>query len=429
MRNHEDEPRSHPEGGSPANGRNQGSPRWRGVPERRTLDDMTQNPPEAPTGNPSDSGGQPGPDTGPRVTRDEVRDLGRLRRSRQDRKVAGVAGGLARHLDIDPIILRVALVVLVFFGGAGLLIYGACWLLVPDEYTDEATLRLDDRSRGVALILVGAIAALAVVGDSMGNWGFPWPLAIIGLIVLLVVSIRGDRRARPVPPAAYVPPPPPPPGATYAAPPMPPPAPRNPKKRGPLLFWFTMALTALSVGLLGIADLAGAPVTGSAYPALALGLIGAMLVVGAFYGRAGGLIAVGLVAALATAGATAAHEVDAGHIDESPTRAVDVDDTYELFAGKIELDLSDVRDVRNLDGRTINVEAVFGQIVVTVPEGVDVEVDATVDGGETRLFGENQSSSNSARHSARVADAPTLDIDADLAFGEITVDTQERIDR
>ena len=67
-----------------------------------------------------------------------------------------------------------------------------------------------------------------------------------------------------------------------------------------------------------------------------------MLVVGAFYGRAGGLIAVGLVAAMATAGATAAHEVDAGRIDASPNLAADVDDTYDLFAGKIDLDLSDV---------------------------------------------------------------------------------------
>jgi phage shock protein PspC (stress-responsive transcriptional regulator) len=359
------------------------------------------------------------------VTRDEVRDLGRLRRSRTDRKIAGVAGGLARHLDIDPIILRVALVVLVFFGGAGLVIYGACWLLVPDEYTDEATLRLDDRSRGVALILVGVIAALAVIGDSMGNWGFPWPLAIAGLIVLLVLTVRGDRRTHPA-----APPSPPAPGATYPAPPMAPPAPpRNPKRRGPLLFWFTMALSALAVGLLGIADLAGAPVTDSAYPALVLGLIGAMLVVGAFYGRAGGLIAVGLVAALATAGATAAHEVDAGRIDESPTRAVDVDDSYDLWAGDIQIDLSEVQDVENLDGRTIDIEATFGRILVTVPDGIDVDVDARVDGGETRLFGDDEDNSNSARHSARTVNAPTLTIDAEVVFGEIVVDTEEGIDR
>ena len=108
--------------------------------------------PEAPTGPTSH-----GPDQGPRATRDEIRDLGRLRRSATDRKVAGVAGGLARHLDIDPLVLRVAFVVLAFFGGAGLLLYGACWLLVPEEETGHAPVTLDERSRTVAL-LEGAFA-------------------------------------------------------------------------------------------------------------------------------------------------------------------------------------------------------------------------------------------------------------------------------
>ena len=122
---------------APAGVQNQGAPRWCEAPRQRSLDDMTQNPPEAPAEHPSDAGGHAGPDGGPRVTRDEIRDLGRLRRSRDDRKIAGVAGGLARHLDIDPIIVRVALVVLIFFGGAGLLIYGAGWLLVPEEGTER----------------------------------------------------------------------------------------------------------------------------------------------------------------------------------------------------------------------------------------------------------------------------------------------------
>ena len=367
------------------------------------------------------------------MTRDEIRDLGRLRRSRDDRKIAGVAGGLARHLDVDPIILRVALVVLIFFGGAGLLIYGAGWLLVPEEGTNEAKLRLDDRSRGVALIIVGAIAALAVIGDSMGDWGFPWPLAVLGLIALVIVSVRGDSRPRP-PAPKY--PPHPTPGVTYPeARDTRPPRRRTSRRRGTPRSagrscsgspWPSRRSLSASSAII---DLAGASVTDSAYPALALGLIGAMLVVGAFYGRAGGLIAVGLIAALGTAGATAAHEVDAGTIDESPNVAADVDDTYELFAGKIDLDLSEVRDIENLDGRHIDVEAVFGQIVVTVPDGVDVEVDATVEGGETRLFGDNESSSNSANHSARTVGAPSMTIDAELVFGEITVDTEERIDR
>ena len=63
--------------------------------------------------------------------RDGLRDFERFRRSRTDRKIAGVAGGLGRHLNIDPTILRVLFVVLVFFGGAGLLLYGVAWLIVP----------------------------------------------------------------------------------------------------------------------------------------------------------------------------------------------------------------------------------------------------------------------------------------------------------
>ena len=73
---------------------------------------MTTTPPEAPSGPPPQD---PTGSGGPRVTGDQVKDLGRLRRSRTDRKVAGVAGGLARHLDVDPLVLRVAFVVLVFF--------------------------------------------------------------------------------------------------------------------------------------------------------------------------------------------------------------------------------------------------------------------------------------------------------------------------
>ncbi|MDP2772720.1 MAG: PspC domain-containing protein, partial [Nocardioides sp.] len=182
---------------------------------------MTTTPPEAPSGPPpedggSHDGGQPdgqhhGPHDGPyhggpRVSSDEVRNLGRIRRSAYDRKVAGVAGGLARHFDIDPLILRVAFVVLSFFGGAGLIVYGACWVLVPDERTEDATVRLDERSRTVALAIVGLIAALALVGDSFGGWGFPWPLAIIGLVVLAVMAGRGDRHPVAGPPPGYGPP-------------------------------------------------------------------------------------------------------------------------------------------------------------------------------------------------------------------------------
>jgi len=96
---------------------------------------------------------------------DDIRDLARIRRSRSNRKVAGVAGGLARHLDIDPVILRVAFVVLTFFGGVGLLLYVALWLLLPEDGSDWATIKLDRRSRTFALVIVGALALLLLVSS------------------------------------------------------------------------------------------------------------------------------------------------------------------------------------------------------------------------------------------------------------------------
>lgn len=415
---------------------------------------MTTTPPEAPSGPPADNGGPDhhdgGPhdghqEQGPRVSRDEVRNLGRVRRSAYDRKIAGVAGGLARHFDIDPIILRVAFVVLTFFGGAGLIVYGACWILVPDERTENATVRLDERSRTVALAIVGLIAALALIGDSVGGWGFPWPLAIVGLVVLAVMAGRGDRRPG-GPPWGYGPPPgvsPQQPTGPYAAPYaqsyaqsyaqpqagpayVPVPRPRNPRRRGPILFWFTLALIALSLGVLGIVDLAGAAVQDPAYPALALAVTGVMLLVGAFYGRAGGLIAVGLVAALATAGSTAAGEVDAGQIDTAPRLAAAVDDSYTVTAGQIVLDLSRVTDLDALDGRTIDLDVTFGQIEVIVPEGLDVDVDAVVNaGGHSALFGDDVNGSDSYFYDAGDG-VPLLRLNAEVTFGEIKVDLTGR---
>ncbi len=52
--------------------------------------------------------------------------------------VAGVATGIADHLDVDVVVVRVLLVVLTLAGGLGIPLYLAAWLLVPDEGADEA---------------------------------------------------------------------------------------------------------------------------------------------------------------------------------------------------------------------------------------------------------------------------------------------------
>jgi len=120
-----------------------------------------------------------------------------LRRVRNDRVLAGVAGGFARWLGIDPVIVRVVLVVLALFGGSGLLLYLVGWLLIPEEgdATSEAE-KLIDRSRQpgsatrTVLIVIGVVLGVILlvnllsVGPMHGFWGFGGGSSILLLLVV-----------------------------------------------------------------------------------------------------------------------------------------------------------------------------------------------------------------------------------------------------
>ncbi len=391
--------------------------------------------------------GRPG---APRVTAEQVRDLTRLRRITTHRKVAGVAGGIARHLDIDPLIVRVAFVVLSLFGGAGLIVYAACWILLPEDGQQTTPLGLDERSRSVALILVGLLGLALLVGQWDWFW-VPGPLVLVALVVFLVLSRRNET----APPGTPVGPPPGVPNAgpnavtpeqrwTIPVPeakpeppqsPAPPayathyvrPKPRNPRKRGPKLFWFTMALVMLAVGVVGIIDVSGALVAGSTYPAVATGVIGLMLLVGAFWGRAGGLILVGLLTTTATAGALAVEKVDADSVTVRPGSADLVLDSYSFDAGEYTVDLTRVTDLEALDGRTIEVAGDIGEIRVIVPTDMDVTVDSRVDGpGGHTLFGHQSGGIDTS--ATQVQDGgtgvPEVTLDLRLDVGHIEVRTE-----
>jgi phage shock protein C len=57
----------------------------------------------------------------------------KLYRSRTERMLAGVCGGLAQYFNLDPTLIRVLFIVLTVLGGAGLVIYVAMWIIVPKE--------------------------------------------------------------------------------------------------------------------------------------------------------------------------------------------------------------------------------------------------------------------------------------------------------
>ena len=62
----------------------------------------------------------------------------RLYRSRTDRKLAGVCGGLAQYFNTDATLIRALFVVLALLGGPGLVLYLLMWILVPEEPEDAA---------------------------------------------------------------------------------------------------------------------------------------------------------------------------------------------------------------------------------------------------------------------------------------------------
>ncbi len=61
----------------------------------------------------------------------------KLTRSRKDRKISGVCGGFAEYLDVDSTVIRLVWVMLVLFGGWGLLAYLIAWIIMPEEPAAE----------------------------------------------------------------------------------------------------------------------------------------------------------------------------------------------------------------------------------------------------------------------------------------------------
>ncbi len=112
------------------------------------------------------------------------------RRSRGDRKVAGVAGGLGRAFGVDPVLIRVAFVVLAIFGGSGVLLYCLGWLLMPAD-GDEVSAIEALAGRGQSSVSTGLTVVLIIVGlssiGSVFSWGLPfWPVVIAAIVVFVL---------------------------------------------------------------------------------------------------------------------------------------------------------------------------------------------------------------------------------------------------
>jgi phage shock protein PspC (stress-responsive transcriptional regulator) len=137
--------------------------------------------------------------------------------------VAGVAEGLSRHFDVDPILIRVVLAALTLFGGAGIALYVIAWVTIPEEgHYDSALSKLLRRDPNRVMTAGLAVAAVVGLATTIGAIGFsapnPFPVIIVsGLAIaaLALFSRRSDRSQPPLPgpstpastyPPGYVPP-------------------------------------------------------------------------------------------------------------------------------------------------------------------------------------------------------------------------------
>ena len=126
----------------------------------------------------------------------------RLERSRTDRLLGGVAGGIANHLGVQANIVRAAFIGLSFAAGFGIIVYLLTWLLAPLEAPtkgDDAParrIRLPTRRQalGFALVAAGIILVVTITGLWFGGeHGWPVVLAAIGFAVLWARSGEEGR--------------------------------------------------------------------------------------------------------------------------------------------------------------------------------------------------------------------------------------------
>lgn len=336
----------------------------------------------------------------------------RLLRSRRERMIAGVAGGLGRYFGVDPVIFRIAFAVSIFFGGLGILAYAVLFLFVPSEPAEGESQELAPIQRSgwlrVALGMVIVVAAISAIGSLVfwdGDWGDRfWGLGWFAIVALLAAAAYSYIRDR-----------------------------DRPLRGGPLLAGIALGfLAAAGLGVLAVASaFAGATGSGAVVAGIVIA-IGLMLVVAAFRGGARWLIAPALALAVPLALVSAADISFGGGIGEREhrpeTAAAIPDDGYELGVGRL------VVDLRQLDWTPdsvvdVDLDLGMGQAVLAVPEDVCVNGVAETRAGHLQIAGSSSEGIDVETDGIGPTSAtPRLELDAEVDVGELQVLNDDDVD-
>ncbi len=303
-----------------------------------------------------------------------IPEIRRLQRSRSDRKVAGVSGGLAQYFEIHPAIFRVGFVVLTLLGGAGILIYAAAALVMPDEGKDDSI----------------ATAALRDRRDR------PWPviglgfLAVAGAILLsrVTLSLNG--------------------GSWFLF-----------LIAGAVILWITRQPAAKPTADAPV-DAASSPVELAKKDSRRLRRLGKWVAI-----TLATLLALVLIAVAAF---FAVFDVDLGNgvgdRDVAVTSVANLQDTYELGIGTLDLDLRELRVPVGETHVAANVDV--GDLRILVPAGVAVRAHGSAEIGEVDLPGGVGGNGRNVESNVVETGPRVLVIDAHTGLGSVRIERAVR---
>ena len=353
-----------------------------------------------------------------------------LVRPTRGRVLAGVCGAVARATNTDPILWRVIIAVLTIFGGFGVLAYLLAWLLLPADGDTaspvEALLGRGRSATSTVLTVIGGVIALVSVGAFVSE---PFRPGILGAVLLgaaVLLLVRDQRgRIRPTAPgpdaAPYGPQPPASSGAQPGGPPPPPrpqPGPQPPyaphgpfaaaglppqrftppsfptaKPPGSRLGRLTISLLLIVLGALTVIGLTYHRIPVNGYLAAALATVALGLIIGAWFGRARWLIALGIALSIALTSVAGVGRINrdwrAGAVTWAPTSVSQLQSSYAQDAGDVRLDLTKV-DFASAPGTVdLAVRVNAGSVVIVLPPHLDVIVDANIHVGNANVLGQN----------------------------------------
>ncbi|MFQ5967321.1 MAG: PspC domain-containing protein [Acidimicrobiia bacterium] len=373
----------------------------------------------------------------------------KLERPDEGRILAGVAAGLGNRYEVSPWLPRLGFAVLAFFGGLGILLYLAGWLLIPKQNERQSIAQrwidgLEGTQAWIGAILIVLAGLLFISWLGFTQSGLVWAVT---LLVVGILLYRGDVRlptkGGPGPPSPDEPgadlpatdgeepsptaglagtgggTSPPQLEATAAAQPRPK---RAPKPRS-ILGRLTVAGVLITLGVMAVLDNSGVIFpTARHYLAAALTVIGVALLVGAWIGRSRGAILIGLLIlpfALAAAVTDVRLDARVGESVYRPDSTAVVQEEYRLGIGKLTVDL---RSLEVIDERlSVTASVAIGEVEVLVPDDMSLTATGKVGIGEVTVLGVTDSGMNRRLTVTQTGTGALIEIEAEAGFGSVEV--------